>query len=312
MAHELNTPLAIIGLEVASLERLLGGAAISPPACDASVRDRVAEIRTQVDQAGRVARTMLQLARNDRVAEEPVSPADAVRTAVARARRRGALSAPGASSVAIAPDAPDEPRSLGAHLTICVVGDRAETACLSTDPVLLGQVLDNLLDNALRAVAEAAADRAEAARVCAFAGSAGSAGAKIAQRPGAVAPVAGCVEVLVRAPSGGGVEIEVSDDGPGVPEGLRERVFELFFTTRPHDGGSGIGLALCRDIAARLGGGLELRTAELGGACFVLRLPASCAAGRVHGPQRARGRAAASVHVTAPHAPARCEEAATG
>jgi signal transduction histidine kinase len=67
--------------------------------------------------------------------------------------------------------------------------------------------------------------------------------------------------------------IRVSDNGPGVPAPLRERIFEPRFTTRKEVGGTGLGLAISRDLAAQSGGSLVLDPAHSGGASFVLRLP---------------------------------------
>ncbi|MFD4033687.1 sensor histidine kinase [Streptomyces sp. NPDC058637] len=81
----------------------------------------------------------------------------------------------------------------------------------------------------------------------------------------------------------GDVLVEVTDDGSGVPEAERERVFERFVRlddarTRD-DGGAGLGLAIARDVAARHGGTLDVGTAPEGGARFTLRLPAPAARG---------------------------------
>jgi len=70
------------------------------------------------------------------------------------------------------------------------------------------------------------------------------------------------------------IELEVSDNGPGVPEHLRERVFDPFFTTKSPDQGTGLGLSVAFDIARDHGGTLEERSARGRGATFVLRLPA--------------------------------------
>ena len=67
------------------------------------------------------------------------------------------------------------------------------------------------------------------------------------------------------------VVIEVSDDGPGVPDELRERVFEPFFTTKER--GSGLGLAVVRAIAEANGGTLSLDKGARGGASFRLTFP---------------------------------------
>ncbi|MFI7318536.1 ATP-binding protein [Streptomyces venezuelae] len=71
--------------------------------------------------------------------------------------------------------------------------------------------------------------------------------------------------------------LEVADDGSGVPEGERERIFERFVRlddARTRDeGGAGLGLAIARDVAVRHGGTLVVREAPSGGALFELRLP---------------------------------------
>jgi len=69
-----------------------------------------------------------------------------------------------------------------------------------------------------------------------------------------------------------GVELVVSDAGAGVAPELRERVFEPFFTTRGvHHGG--IGLAIARGLVEQAGGRIRVRSAEAGGAAFVVSLP---------------------------------------
>jgi two-component system NtrC family sensor kinase len=53
---------------------------------------------------------------------------------------------------------------------------------------------------------------------------------------------------------GGGVAIEVEDDGPGIDPAMRERVFEPFFTTKPAGQGTGLGLAICASVVEQAGG----------------------------------------------------------
>jgi len=84
----------------------------------------------------------------------------------------------------------------------------------------------------------------------------------------------------------GWVRLVVGDDGAGVPEGERERIFERFVRlddARSRDvGGAGLGLAIARDVAERHGGTLTVTD----GARFVLRLPAA-PSGRSPGPSGA-------------------------
>jgi len=72
------------------------------------------------------------------------------------------------------------------------------------------------------------------------------------------------------------VRLLVSNNGPPIPADLGERVFEPFFTTRPAGEGSGLGLALCRQILARYGGSIVLEpTIDEEGPTFRIEIPAA-------------------------------------
>jgi signal transduction histidine kinase len=101
------------------------------------------------------------------------------------------------------------------------------------DPILLERVLVNLLRNAEEALA-------------------------------------GRIEVRVFVAEGA-VELDVSDDGPGLDPALAARVFEPLVTGKQT--GSGLGLALCRAIVRAHGGTLEATRAPSGGALFRVVLP---------------------------------------
>lgn len=77
--------------------------------------------------------------------------------------------------------------------------------------------------------------------------------------------------------SGQALAIHVDDDGPGVPETQRQRIFEPFSrldeTRSKSSGGYGLGLAIVRRIAERHGGRIECSGSPLGGARFALELP---------------------------------------
>ena len=81
-------------------------------------------------------------------------------------------------------------------------------------------------------------------------------------------------EITVRAQAAdGGIELAVADRGAGIAPELRSRVFEPFFTTRPN--GTGLGLAVARQIVEAHGGRIDVRDRPGGGACFTIRLPAA-------------------------------------
>jgi two-component system sensor kinase FixL len=112
---------------------------------------------------------------------------------------------------------------------------------LYVDEIQVQQILVNLVKNSLDAIAEL--DRS-----------------------------GGRVEIaVVRA--GQEVRISVTDNGPGVPEAYRSRLFDSFFTTKPK--GVGLGLSICKSIAAAHGGTLRYETPEEGGSRFSLTLPLS-------------------------------------
>ncbi len=109
------------------------------------------------------------------------------------------------------------------------------------EPVKAGQILSNLVANALEAVPSEG----------------------------------GWIGVLCTSIPGF-LTIRVEDNGPGIPEGLRERLFAPYTTGRAS--GTGLGLYLARRMAEELGGSLNLETAG-DRTAFTLRLPASAGGG---------------------------------
>jgi signal transduction histidine kinase len=76
---------------------------------------------------------------------------------------------------------------------------------------------------------------------------------------------------LTAAPCEGGVAIAVEDEGPGVPEPLRERLFEPFFSTKARAGG--LGLAITRRLVEEAGGAIHVEDCTPRGARFRVTLP---------------------------------------
>ncbi len=113
---------------------------------------------------------------------------------------------------------------------------------LDADPARIHQVLANLVANAVRH-----------------------------------SPDGGCVNLVARQ-NGRGVRLEVADQGPGIPHGEAERVFERFYRSdharSAEDGGSGLGLAIARWIVELHEGAIRAETAEPHGCRMVVELPA--------------------------------------
>jgi signal transduction histidine kinase len=124
---------------------------------------------------------------------------------------------------------------------IKLVGDfEAGLPRVTADPHRLGQVLMNLLANARQAMEAADKGRNLTVRT---------------RRRGEM------------------VEIQVVDDGPGIPSEVKAKIFDWFFTTKPPGEGTGLGLAVSREILQTHGGNLRLDDTPGGGATFVLDIP---------------------------------------
>jgi PAS domain S-box-containing protein len=78
---------------------------------------------------------------------------------------------------------------------------------------------------------------------------------------------------IVTAEARDGVEIIVADNGPGMPENVRSRAFEPFYTTKPAGEGTGVGLSVCQGIVTAHDGSITLDAEEGGGASFTVWLP---------------------------------------
>ncbi len=151
-------------------------------------------------------------------------------------------------------DAGEQPRADRVELTALIraelahrVGDRipvgvtlpAEEIPVTGSRTQLGRVLGNLVDNAQRHAASS-------------------------------------VRVTL-ARDGNTAVVEVADDGPGVREADRERIFQRFVrlddARSRDDGGAGLGLAIVRDVVGRHGGGIRVEANAPGGARFIVELP---------------------------------------
>jgi two-component system, NtrC family, sensor kinase len=76
-----------------------------------------------------------------------------------------------------------------------------------------------------------------------------------------------------KAANSGNVQIEVRDDGVGMPRDVLAKMFEPFFTTKEHGRGLGLGLAISRNIVDRHGGRIEVASERGHGTTFTITLP---------------------------------------
>ncbi len=218
LAHEIRTPLASMEIAVESLE---DGALDPGPDVWRILSDQIDRISRLADDLGQVS-----AAEEGRLnlAPRPTDPTELAEAAVLAARdgfeRKGV-------ALDLQPFAGDP-------------------ALIDVDASRIGQVLGNLLSNALRHT-----------------------------------PAGGRVEVTAED-DGADVVLAVSDDGEGIPAEHLPRIFDRFYrvdAARDRDhGGTGVGLAISRAIARAHGGELTVESEGPGrGSTFTLRLPRSAA-----------------------------------
>jgi signal transduction histidine kinase len=117
------------------------------------------------------------------------------------------------------------------------------------DAEQIRQVIINLVDNAVEALG----------------------GPSAAPRPNGDRPL--IVVLTMHDPRNSLVRLMVSDNGPGVPEADRDKLFMPYYSTKGR--GSGLGLAIVRRIIVEHGGGVEVSPAQPSGTTFTVELPAA-------------------------------------
>jgi hypothetical protein len=207
LAHEIRNPLASINLKI----HLARNSLAEPDRLTRAIE----VIQTETDRVNRLVTRMLSLAKPS----EPTLVATDLSAFIGERLDlwRGR--------------AEDQ----GSELRLVATNSFFETVNLDRDSV--GQILDNLVENALEALGDKG----------------------------------GSIVVEIKRAGPKEIIIAVSDTGPGVLPEVVEQIFEPFFTTRNQ--GTGLGLFLSAEIARRLGGRIEYRPCTLGGACFEVWLP---------------------------------------
>ncbi|HHT9152028.1 MAG TPA: sensor histidine kinase, partial [Candidatus Hypogeohydataceae bacterium YC40] len=84
-------------------------------------------------------------------------------------------------------------------------------------------------------------------------------------------PLGRVLRVLTQV-KGGKIEVAISDTGVGIPEHLRKKLFKPFFTTKGKDG-TGLGLALSKEIVERYGGTISFESKTENGSTFSVIIP---------------------------------------
>jgi len=203
-SHQLRTPLTALRLRLENLER-----DVAPPG-----RAELEGALAEVERLGRLVEGLLALAR----ADAGVLPEETVDLERAVGERVGAW------------------RALAEEREVELVGDADGARTARASPERLGQVLDNLLANALE-----------------------------------VSPRGGSIRLAAR-PSADWVELHVVDQGPGMAPEERAHAFDRFWRASGEGSGFGLGLAIVRRLVVADGGEVELREAPGGGLDAVVRL----------------------------------------
>lgn len=212
LAHEINNPMGLISGYAEELLERLDSIADLPEL--RPVRDGLRTIQEQAYRCKFITQNVLSFAREQTVNLETTDVAALVREKIAFFCTRSS-----AQGIEVRLD----------------LDERLPQ--MRTDPILLGQVLLNLLKNAADAMAGQ-----------------------------------GRLDVAARL-NRGRMRIEVADTGPGLPAGAMEKCFDPFFTTKAPDQGSGLGLSICYGIVRSLDGTITCGNRRGGGAWFRVSLP---------------------------------------
>ena len=221
IAHEMNQPLATIVNFASASQRYLKNAGTNPDCLD-RVDDGLQRIVHHANRASEVIKRLRAFLRKGQKRTAPLALNDVVASVVRLCQW----------------EADKNQVRISEKLASCA-------PVITADPVLLEQVLINLIRNGIEANVEARGDTGERSRLV----------------------ISTCVndrnETL----------IQVTDEGPGLDdEGIRQ-MFQPFYTSRPQ--GLGLGLSMSRSIIEGFGGFLDAHPAATGGLSLICRFPAN-------------------------------------
>ena len=123
---------------------------------------------------------------------------------------------------------------------------------ISVIPQQIGRVLLNIINNAFQAISEK--DLSESKKLT------------------DLEPITPLVSISTKTLDDM-IEISISDNGPGIPDAIKDKIFQPFFTTKPAGQGTGLGLSLSYDIVKAHGGEIKVKSHVGEGTTFSIQLP---------------------------------------
>ena len=220
VAHEINNPLtALVGnveFALREVDAMVSRLGDTPEF--RRLRERLEVARDATERVRRTAMDLKMFARTQDHERAPVDVRRVVESALSRVRNE-------------------------ARHRARIVTDLQPVPRVLANEGRLGQVVLNLLINAMQAIEEERADANE-------------------------------IRVATRALGAGWIVLEVRDTGTGMSPEVQRRLFTPFFTTKPVGVGTGLGLSICHNIVTALGGVIDVETALGKGTTFRIRLPA--------------------------------------
>jgi signal transduction histidine kinase len=239
LSHEIGGPLsaAAVNMEVVRSEtaRVVSLLDSILKAAPGDVGDRIRSVRAQVEKTDCAGGLVLAI-------DDTIAAHDRLKTVLSMMRGLvGRVREPKRERVDLLRVIDDTVAALSVELRGVEVEVIGDPVCALADEALVSQVLRNLTSNAARAARSLSSPRV---RLHAYL-------------------------------AGGRAVASVRDNGPGIAADLHEKIFEPFFTTRRSDGGTGLGLAMCREYAVQMNAEIALWSVPGRGSCFRVLLPAA-------------------------------------
>ncbi|MBF0230713.1 MAG: two-component sensor histidine kinase [Desulfamplus sp.] len=226
IAHEINNPLAVINVEAELIQTLFKREDYKKESEFDDIDDSLREIKKQVNRCKEITHKLLNFARKmDSVILE-VNMHNLIDEVVAMREREASF------------------------MNIAILKEyQAELPLIFSDPSLLRQVILNLINNAIDALAK-----------------------------GGELVIGTRIESVKNGSQKNNsqndtVVIFIKDSGMGIPEDNLKKIFDPFFTTKPPGKGTGLGLSICHGIIQKLGGSIFAESEVGKGTIFTIKLP---------------------------------------